>query len=120
MSDVETFWNFELSEHYTFFRKKLEKSVNVSLSFMFCCCLCSVKCPNTELFLVGIQSECGKIRTRNNSVFGHFSRSVYLIFFYFGKFIESVSFHAYFFICFSNDCFCFFLVIAFIRLGVSS
>ena len=23
-----------------------------------------------------IQSECGKIRTRNNSVFGHFSRSV--------------------------------------------
>ena len=22
-----------------------------------------------------IQSECGKIRTRNNSVFGHFSRS---------------------------------------------
>ena len=46
------------------------------------------KCPNTELFLVHIfphsdwkvslriQSECGKIRTRNNSVFGHFSRSV--------------------------------------------
>ena len=50
------------------------------------------KCPNTDLFLVGmipysgwirrdasylrIQSECGKIRTRNNSVIGHFSRSV--------------------------------------------
>ena len=38
------------------------------------------KCPNTELFLVRIfglriQSECRKIRTRNNSVFGHFSRS---------------------------------------------
>ena len=33
------------------------------------------KCPNTELFLVRIQSECGKIRTRNNSIFGHFSRS---------------------------------------------
>ena len=33
------------------------------------------KCPNTQLFLVGIQSECGKIRTRNNSVFGHFSLS---------------------------------------------
>ena len=33
------------------------------------------KCPNTQLFLVGIQSECGKIRTRNNSVFGHSSRS---------------------------------------------
>ena len=28
-----------------------------------------------ELFVVRIQSECGKIRTRNNSVFGHFSRS---------------------------------------------
>ena len=26
-----------------------------------------------------IQSECKKIRTRNNSVFGHFSRSAYLI-----------------------------------------
>ena len=49
------------------------------------------KCPNTGLFLVRIfrhvdwirrdtaslfiQSECGKIRTRNNSVFGCFSRS---------------------------------------------
>ena len=43
-------------------------------------------CPNTELFLVRIflysdsvnlriQSEYRKIRTRNNSVFGHFSRS---------------------------------------------
>ena len=30
------------------------------------------KCPNTELFLVCIQSKCRKIRTRNNSVFGHF------------------------------------------------
>ena len=48
------------------------------------------KCPNTELFLVRIflysdwiwtvslriQSEYRKIRTRNNSVFGRFSRSV--------------------------------------------
>ena len=34
------------------------------------------KCPNTELFLVRIQSEYRKIRTRNNPVFGHFSRSV--------------------------------------------
>ena len=33
------------------------------------------KCPNAELFLVRIQAECGKIRTRNNSVFRHFSRS---------------------------------------------
>ena len=42
------------------------------------------KCPNTEFFLVFIfphsvslciQSEYRKIRTRKNSVFGHFSRS---------------------------------------------
>ena len=33
------------------------------------------KCPNTEFFLVRIQSKCGKIRTRKNPVFGHFSRS---------------------------------------------
>ena len=38
------------------------------------------KCPNTELFLnysvnLRIQSEYRKIRTRNNSVFGHFSCS---------------------------------------------
>ena len=33
---------------------------------------------NTERYFVSlrIQSECGKIRTRNKSVFGHFSRSV--------------------------------------------
>ena len=32
---------------------------------------------NTERYFVylRIQSECGKIRTRNNPVFGHFSRS---------------------------------------------
>ena len=33
------------------------------------------KCPNTKLFLVHVQSEYRKIRTRNKSVFGHFSRS---------------------------------------------
>ena len=37
------------------------------------------KCPNTELIVnavnLHIQSECRKIRTRNNSVFGHFSRN---------------------------------------------
>ena len=34
------------------------------------------KCPNTELFLVRIQSEYKKIQTQSNSLFGHFSRSV--------------------------------------------
>ena len=38
----------------------------------------SVFILNTEIYSVNlpIQSECRKIRTRNNSVFGHFSRSV--------------------------------------------
>ena len=36
------------------------------------------KCPNTELFLVRIQSEYRNIRTSNNSVFEHFSSSVLL------------------------------------------
>ena len=47
------------------------------------------KCPTADFFLVrifpysdrirrdtGIQSECGKIRTRKKSVFGHFSHNV--------------------------------------------
>ena len=32
--------------------------------------------PNTEFFLVRIQYECVKMRTRKKSVLGHFSRSV--------------------------------------------
>ena len=34
------------------------------------------KCPNTELFLVCIFLYYKRKRNRNNSVFGHFSRSV--------------------------------------------
>ena len=34
------------------------------------------KCPNTELFLVRIQSKCGKIFTIKNVIFGHFPPSV--------------------------------------------
>ena len=44
------------------------------ISHSNCRTLCE-KCPNKEFFLVRIQSECGKIRIRKNSVFGHFSRS---------------------------------------------
>ena len=51
------------------------------------------KCPNAEFFLVhifphsdwilrDIKSECGKIQTRKNSVFGHFSRSVFHLWFF--------------------------------------
>ena len=36
------------------------------------------KCPNTLQVSLRIQSECGKLRTRKDSVFGHFSRSVFL------------------------------------------
>ena len=34
-------------------------------------------CPSAELFLARLQSEYRKIRTRSNSVFGHFSRNVF-------------------------------------------
>ena len=34
------------------------------------------KCPNTEFFLVRIQPKYGKVRTRKNSLFGHFLLSV--------------------------------------------
>ena len=40
------------------------------------------KCPNKEFFwsmFSRIQFECGKIPIRKNSVFGHFSRSVFLV-----------------------------------------
>ena len=72
---------YSLGRHYTMV--KLVNSKTLSLFENY---------PNTELFLarifphsdwirrdgvsLRIQSECGKIRTRNDSVFGHFSRSV--------------------------------------------
>ena len=37
------------------------------------------KCPNTEFFLSRILTEYGKIRTRKNSVFGHFSHGDLLV-----------------------------------------
>ena len=37
------------------------------------------KCPNTDFFLVRIQSKCGKMMTRKNSAFGHFSGNEKLI-----------------------------------------
>ena len=51
-------------------------SVKPIAFFVFCLALASLreKCPNTELFF-SIQSKYRKMRTRNNSVFGHFSRS---------------------------------------------
>ena len=39
------------------------------------------KCPNTEFFLVRIQSECGKIRTWKQFAFEHFSRREICLFF---------------------------------------
>ena len=49
------------------------------------------KCPNTELFLGRIQSEYRKIRTRNNSVSGRFSRGVRPCFFF--EFPLSIEFY---------------------------
>ena len=63
---------------------------NINYYVVCCSCTCSLrqKCPNAELFLVRIflysdwirrftpnSVRIRKIRTRNNSVFGHFSRS---------------------------------------------
>ena len=51
---------------------------NVSKYGVFSCPYFPAFELNTERYFVSlrIQSECGKIRTRKNSVFGHFSRSV--------------------------------------------
>ena len=46
-----------------------EKFYNIFFDMMHC------MCPNTGLFLVRIQLEYRKIRTRNNSLFGRFSCS---------------------------------------------
>ena len=37
--------------------------------------MCQESKNNTEICLVRIQPECGKMRARKNSVFGHLSRS---------------------------------------------
>ena len=68
---------------------KCKISISNNISFLTRC----GKCPNTEFFSgpyfptfglnterygvpLRIQSKCGKIWTRKNSVFGHFSRNV--------------------------------------------
>ena len=61
-----------------FVRSYSPEPLEVALIFCFSEVRHCEKCPNTELFLVlfsRIQSENGKIRIRNNPVFGHFSRS---------------------------------------------
>ena len=54
----------------------------IVLNNFFTISLCA-KCPNTEFFLVciflRIQSENRKMRTRKNSVFGHFSHSAFMV-----------------------------------------
>ena len=49
------------------------------------------KCPNTELFLVRIFLYSDWIRTKNNSVFEHFSRSESYIDDYVGKKVRCIS-----------------------------
>ena len=73
-----------VSASFSYFLEVYEKIVNLAKKSG----TLRKMCPNTELFLVHIflyleiysvnfriQSEYRKIRTRNNSVFGHFSRS---------------------------------------------
>ena len=66
------------------------KDLAIQLKYSFCKSSICVKCPNTKFFLVRIlphwdwireirnisriQSECGKIQTRKNFVFGHFAQ----------------------------------------------
>ena len=61
------------SKHQQFFQYERDVSKNLQ-SFLYVSL--PEKCPNTELFLVHIFLYSNWIRTRNNSVFGHFSRSV--------------------------------------------
>ena len=49
----------------------------IQVSLMFLEKSLREKGPNAELFLVRIQTEYRKIRTRNNSVFEYFLRSEY-------------------------------------------
>ena len=52
-----------------------DQNMKFSIRDSFCNSL-REKCPNTEYFLVRIQSQYRKIRTRKNSVFGHFYEKV--------------------------------------------
>ena len=66
---------FWISRFYIAHKQTL--AINIVYNWSICTvttALCEM-CPNTEFFLVRIQSVCGKIRTRKNSVFGHVSCS---------------------------------------------
>ena len=80
-----------LSENLYYFLINLKNFLWISRTFISL----REKCPNTEFFVVRIfphsdwvrrdteyPSKCGEIRTRKNSVFGHFSRSVSLVGFF--------------------------------------
>ena len=91
---------------------------NINYYVVCCSCTCSLrqKCPNAELFLVRIflysdwirrftpnSVRIRKIRTRNNSVFGHFSRSgwrqyfdIYYLFPHWQRNFGSVQYGEYF------------------------
>ena len=72
--------------HITYWQGKLREIANQTQIWFDSGLSLREKCPNTEQFLVRIfphsevslriQSECRNIRTRNYSVFGHFSRSL--------------------------------------------
>ena len=70
--------NFGLSQLFDFLLLQLANGVELLLISTQYASALREKCPNTELFLVCIFQYSDWIRTRNNSVFGHFSRSAVL------------------------------------------
>ena len=57
----------------------LIKTIHNILSILFAKEVLSEKCPNMEFFLVLIQSECGKMRTRKNPCLDNFHAVIKLL-----------------------------------------
>ena len=73
----EQILDFQIARDF-FIEMKYLKQIVGMLDFVILDIALREKCPHTEFFLVRVQSEYGKIQTRKNSVFGHFSRNVAL------------------------------------------
>ena len=80
-----THWNFPKNKPWFARREKCPNNSELLLVRIF---LCSNWIRRFTVFSARIQSEYSKIRTRNNSVFGHFSRSVNACF----KFITYITY----------------------------
>ena len=69
---------------HVFFPLMLDKQFSSFQGYFHCVKSVQLRISYRMSYFVSlhIQSECGKIRTRKNSLFGHFSRSVYCSRFY--------------------------------------